>query len=518
MSAPENPAPALLCEGVSKRFGSNLALDGVNLRVAPGTIHALCGENGAGKSTLMNVVSGLLQADSGKVEIHGARAKFSSPLDAVAAGIGMVHQHFLLAEGLTVIENVELGRRGSPFGWRFKRREAEQALAVLSTETGLAVDPKARVADLPVGLRQRVEILKALSRGARILLLDEPTAVLAPPEVHTLFATLERLRASGRTIILITHKLAEVFALATEVTVLRRGKQVFADTLQGLTPAELAREMVGEAADIPAPVETVLGATVLEAAGLTAPGEHGTGLREATFTLRAGEILGVAGVEGNGQDELAGVLAGTHALKSGRIRFLEKDCAEVSVAGRVEAGLALIPSDRHHEGLVLDLSLAENLFLRGAAGAKGVEGAGAWPKRFTSAKDLNVVAASRLREFGVVPPEPALPAAALSGGNQQKVVIARELARSPKLLLACNPTRGLDVAAAAAVHARIVEAARKHGAAVLLISSDLDEVLHLSDSIAVLYAGRLKVLGSRGVERERVGRAMVGADLEPAPA
>jgi simple sugar transport system ATP-binding protein len=493
---------------VTKSFGSNRALDAADLSVSAGSIHALVGENGAGKSTLMNIVSGLLRPDSGSVEVSGNAVRFGSPLDAVAAGIGMVHQHFLLAEAFTVAENVALGRRASSFGLKFDSKRYEAEVEKLSAETGLAVDPRARVEDLSVGLRQRVEILKALARGARILLLDEPTAVLAPPEVQALFATLERLRAAGRTIVLITHKLDEVFALASDVTVLRRGKTVFAGPLKGMTAEELARKMVGEAREVISEGGTSDGEVMLEVKALNVSATSGTGLHDAAFALRAGEILGVAGVEGNGQDELAGAIAGTVAPAPGaQIRLAGADLLTMDIRQRSEAGIAFIPSDRQREGLVLEFSLAENLILREAFARPNPFGSGPLIDR----KRVAAMAGPRLSDYEVRPPEPDLPAGSLSGGNQQKVVIARELSRHPKVILACNPTRGLDVAAAASVHARLLDAARKDRAAVLLISSDLDEVLRLSDRVAVLYNGRLKDAGSRGVSKEEVGRAMVGA-------
>lgn len=504
-------APAIRCAGLSKRFGAVQALHAADLTVAAGSIHAVAGENGAGKSTLMNLISGLLRPDAGSLEVFGRPASFASPLDAVGSGIGMVHQHFLLAEALSVAENVALGRRASPGGWRFPRRQAEEDLERLSAESGLRVDPRARVSDLGVGMRQRVEILKALTRGARILLLDEPTAVLAPPEVDQLFRTLETLRAAGRTLVLITHKLDQVFALASAVTVLRGGRTVFEGPLQGLSSDELARMIVGEASSAAAAAPAVRpGAAVLEVRALRVPAEHGTGLHGASFTLHAGEILGVAGVEGNGQDELAGALAGTRRAAAGSsARLCGAELLTQSVRSRAAAGVASIPGDRQREGLVLELSLAENLHLREAYEAEhAAELGGAW--RLSPARMI-ARARGRLEAYGVTPPDPALPAGALSGGNQQKVIAARELSRGIKLVLASNPTRGLDVAAAAAVQRRLVAAAREAGAAVLLISSDLDEVLALSDRVGVLYGGTLTLLGSRGVSRDAVGAAMVGA-------
>ncbi len=500
-------APALVCTGITKRFGSNTALDDASLRVEVAQIHALVGENGAGKSTLLGIVSGLLQPDAGTCSVFGTTANFSSPLDAVAAGIGVVHQHFLLADALTVAENVALGIRASPLGLRFDRRTAEKHVAELAQQTGLAIDPAARVADLPVGLRQRVEILKALGRGAKILLLDEPTAVLAPPEVATLFETLRGLRAAGRTIVVVTHKLDEVFALASATTVLRRGKTVFSGMLSDLTPATLAEKMIGRALPTtPVATQSVSPNTapVLSVRNLRLPGV----LDIDQLEIRPGEILGIAGVEGNGQEELAAAIAGTlpHPLdSSAAIDMRSQPLAALSVKSRSDAGLAYIPSDRHHEGLVLDFSLSENLFARKQL-----------TRNFASVAILDHAAmtsrgAELLRDYGAVPPEPDLPARSLSGGNQQKVVIARELSCAPALIVACNPTRGLDVGATGDVHQRLLTAAREQQAGVLLISSDLDEILLLSDRVSVLYRGKIKEVGPRGVAKEAVGRAMVGA-------
>lgn len=482
---------ALHCERITKRFGSHTALRDASLQLRAGTIHALVGENGAGKSTLMNIVSGLLRADSGTIQIFGQNDVFSSPLDAVRAGIGMVHQHFLLAEALTVAENVALGLRESAAGWRLHRRGAEDRVAKLAAETGLQVDPKARVADLPVGLRQRVEILKALSRGARILLLDEPTAVLAPPEVETLFTTLRALRAAGRTIAIITHKLDEVFALASEATVLRRGETVFTGALSTVGPAELAEKMIGrtlaEKADIPPPPASTKNVLSLQNVRV------GVALNIAALTVAAGEIVGIAGVEGNGQQELADIVSGLLLPDSGTVSFEE---------GRER--VAVIPADRQREGLVLDFTLTENLVLRETP-ARRVAGFD-----WVNWSALESSSATVLQQFDVQPPNPALPAGALSGGNQQKVIAARELRREPRVILACNPARGLDVGAAAHIHRRLLDAARKNNAGVLLISSDLDEVLKLADRVCVLYRGKLETLGARGVSKDRIGQAMVG--------
>lgn len=510
-AAKQQSVAALVCTDIVKRFGTNVALNRASLRVNESEIHALVGENGAGKSTLIGVISGLLKPDSGEVEVRGTRAQFKSPLDAVAAGIGVVHQHFMLADALTVAENVALGARTSPLGWRFDRKTAEANVAELAAKTGLAINPAACVGDLPVGLRQRVEILKALSRGARILLLDEPTAVLAPPEVRALFETLRGLRASGRTIVVVTHKLDEVFALASSVTVLRRGATTHSGPLSDLTAATLAEKMIGRTlvsnAETDSPSKAANAEPVLSVRNVIIPGT----LKIERLDVHAGEIVGIAGVEGNGQEELAATIAGTLPYARSpqasppEILLRGKSLADASVRERSDAGLAYIPSDRQHEGLILDFTLSENLHSRAPItyGGAGVE--------ILNHSKMRTHCAELLTAYGAVPPEPALPARALSGGNQQKVVIARELSRSPALILACNPTRGLDVGAAADVYQRLRDAARAQHAGVLLISSDLDEVLQLADRVCVLYRGEIREVGPRGVTREEVGRAMVGA-------
>ena len=507
---------ALRCLQIDKSFGALKALEQASLTVAPGAIHALVGENGAGKSTLMNIVSGLLKPDAGSVEVEGKPVRFGSPLDSVSAGIGMVHQHFLLAEALTAAENVALGMRKSQGGLSFNRADAEAALEKLGHETGLHVNPRACVSDLSVGERQRVEILKALSRGAKILLLDEPTAVLAPPEVKTLFDTLHKLRDAGRTIVLITHKLDEVFALASSVTVLRRGRTVFEGALQGLTARELATHMIGsEPPALTVPAEPAA-SPVLKIENLSVSSVHGHGLEQAAFSVKAGEILGIAGVEGNGQEELAGALAGTLQPKSGSLGQLftdepsrPLDFFALSPAQRAAHGLAVIPADRQKEGLVLEFSLAENYFLREAVAVDSKIPSSTGP--FIRTACLEEAAREPLKSFDVYPPEPQRLAGQLSGGNQQKVIVARELQRVPRLIVAHNPTRGLDLGATAAVHRRLLDAAATHKAAVILISSDLDEILALSHTVHVLYGGRLHAVGTRGVTKEVVGRAMVGA-------
>ena len=504
---------SLRCSGIEKNFGSNRALAGANLLVREGSIHALLGENGAGKSTLNNIISGALKADAGRIEINGSEVQFATPREAAHAGIGVVHQHFLLAEALTVAENVALGMRRSTYGLSFDSSRAEAEVALLAERTGLHVDPRARVADLPVGMRQRVEILKALSRGAKILLLDEPTAVLAPAEIAKLFETLRGLRSAGRTIVIVTHKLDEVFALADDVTVLRKGATVCAAAIGAITQGELTRAMIGQnppkllnaatekAADISAKQKSS------ESYALQISGAQITGALEIPeLFVRAGEVVGIAGVEGNGQNELAGLISGTleGLPKIERLQLGALDLRPLSISERSAAGLATIPSDRHREGLVLEMTLAENLFLR----EPKVRSVAAVP--LLDFEAMNLSSAKLLSDYGANPAEPKLSAGALSGGNQQKAIAARELSRAPKLILACNPTRGLDIGATADIQNRLLTAARERGAGVLLISADLDEVLALSDRVLALYRGKLIEVGTRGVSREAVGRAMVG--------
>ncbi|HYF48824.1 MAG TPA: ATP-binding cassette domain-containing protein, partial [Planctomycetota bacterium] len=397
---------ALVATGIARSFVAVKALSRAELTVRSGSIHALVGENGAGKSTLISIISGLLRPDAGTLQVHGQRAEFRSPLDAVAAGIGTVHQHFMLAEALTVAENIALGMRRSAGGLNFRRREIEDEVARLSESTGLHVDPRSRVGDLAVGLRQRVEILKALSRGARILLLDEPTAVLAPPEIEKLFDNLRRMRDGGRTIVIVTHKLDEVTALASDVTVLRRGETVFAGPLAGMTPAQIAEKMIGREA----PRLAVAAPSIQQAQPPTLEIENLRGaVNVPRLRILGGEILGIAGVEGNGQQELAEAIIGTRTLSPGDVNVLSMGGSSIRAltpAQRAELGLACIPADRQREGLVLEFSLTENLHLR-APLQKGP---------LLDHARMKAHAAKLLPEYDVRPPDPELPAEALSGG------------------------------------------------------------------------------------------------------
>jgi ABC-type uncharacterized transport system ATPase subunit len=497
--------------GITKRFGSLVANDGISLSVAPGQVHALLGENGAGKSTLMNVLYGLLQPDEGEIYIDGTAARFHSPKDAIAAGIGMVHQHFMLVPPFTVAENVTLGieqvRPGGLLDAGRTRREVRE----LSREYGLDVDPDAIVEDLPVGIQQRVEIIKALVRNASVLVLDEPTAVLTPGETQELFRIIRQLRGGGTSIIFISHKLKEVQEIADTITVLRRGKVVGTAT-PPVTEAELAALMVGRDVQLrvdkaPAtPGEVTLAVSDLVVQDPT--GAH-TPVNGLSFDVRAGEILGIAGVQGNGQTELCEALMGLLPAAAGSVTLGGHDLTHASPRARLDAGIAYIPEDRKEDGLVGSFSVAENLVLNSYD-----------RKPFASGVRLNLAAiaknaALRIKEFDVRTGSAAAPASTLSGGNQQKVILARELGRDTKVLIASQPTRGLDVGSIEFVHRRIVEQ-RDAGIAVLIVSSELDEIYALADRIAVIYEGKITGFRAPDVPAAELGRLMAGGTDVPA--
>jgi len=479
------PVPAVSLRGITRRFGPVLANDDVSLDLAPGEIHALVGENGAGKTTLMRVLYGMIAPDAGVIEVEGRPARIQRPADAMRLGLGMVHQHFMLVDPLTVAENVTLGREPRLALGGFDRARAEGELRALAERYRLPVEPGARVASLPVGAQQRVEILKALHRGARVLILDEPTAVLTPQEVDELFVMLRRLCQQGVTIVLITHKLAEVKALAHRVTVMRAGRVVGGGTIDSLTIERIAELMVGR------PVATALtraerapGAPALEARGLFVRDDRGLeAVRGVSFTVHEGEIVGIAGVEGNGQHELVECLAGLRPAAGGEVR-IGGVRPRPNARAHLEAGLAHIPSDRLKRGLVPEMTLAENLIL----GLQHERALGPGP--FLDPAKLEARARGLLSEFDVRPAEPAYRAAQLSGGNQQKLIAARELSRGARAVLAAHPTRGVDLGAIAFLHARLL-AERDAGRGVLLVSSELSEILALSDRVLVLYEGRV---------------------------
>jgi general nucleoside transport system ATP-binding protein len=506
---------AVRLQGVVKRFGGVVANRDASLEVARGEIHALVGENGAGKSTLMRVLSGMYAPDGGTIEVNGKDVTGWKTPAAIAAGVGMVHQHFMLVPTLTVAENVVLGREPRQ-GWQVDVATAVREVDALCASCGLLVDPRATVADLSVGEAQRVEILKALYRGASILILDEPTAVLSPPEVQELWGVLRTLRANGGTVVLITHKLDEVIAISDTITVMRSGATVARFPTQGVTPRDIAKAMVGREValhlDARAPVREAapsagvpsVGAPVLRVANLTVRSDRGTNAVNAlSFDIRPGEILGIAGVEGNGQTELLEAIAGLRTAQSGTVALGERALSGLSVRDRADAGLSHIPEDRHRRGLVLDYSIADNLIL-GRQHHFATRGGLDWARIATHAAD-------QIRQFDIRPPMPSLAARALSGGNQQKIVIAREMGRPFSVLLAAQPTRGVDVGAIEFIHAQL-RAARDAGKGILLVSADLPEVLALSDRIAVMYGGRfVTVLPASQCSAELLGPYMTGA-------
>jgi len=490
--------------GITKRFGSLVANDGISLSVAPGQVHALLGENGAGKSTLMNVLYGLMQPDEGEILIDGKQARFHSPKDAIAAGIGMVHQHFMLVPVFTVAENVTLGIEQADRVGLLDRRRTRREVAELSHQYGLDVDPDALVEDLPVGIQQRVEIVKALVRQANVLILDEPTAVLTPAETEELFRIVRQLRDGGTSVIFISHKLREVQAIADTITVLRRGA-VVGQRAPDATAEDLASLMVGR--DVQLRVSKTPakpGATVLDVDKLTVAGDDGRiWVNGMSFQVRAGEILGIAGVQGNGQTELCEALMGLRPAAGGHVRLDGRDLTHATPRTRLASGVAYVPEDRTEDGLVGPFSIAENLILDMYNRPPFASGGNLQ----LSAIEKN--AEERIAEFDVRTPSAETPAGSLSGGNQQKVILARELSREHKLLIASQPTRGLDVGSIEFVHRRIVER-RDHGDAVLIVSSELDEIYALSDRIAVMYEGKITGFRDPDVPAAELGRLMAG--------
>ena len=520
-------APAVEATGIGKAFGPVQANRNASLIVQPGEIHALVGENGAGKSTLMKILAGLFPPDEGTVRISGRDVTGWSAAAAIRAGVGMVHQHFMLIPRLTVAENVVLGHELMR-GVVLDRERAEREVRELGTRTGLEVDPSRMVGELSVGEAQRVEIVKVLFRGARVLILDEPTAVLSPPEVTELWSVLRRLRDDGATIVLITHKLDEVMEVSDAITVMRGGQTV--DTLRttATSPAAIARAMVGRdvtlhadraresialagTASGQAAAAGTVARAMLEVRDLRiATTRQARAVDGVTFDVGAGEILGVAGVEGNGQTELIEAIAGLRAPVAGSIRVDGRDVTGLAVRDRADGGLSHIPEDRHRRGLVLDYSLADNLIL----GLQHRYARGAGLDRRAVLEN----ARKQIERFDVRPADPELPARSLSGGNQQKVVIAREMGRDFHVLLAAQPTRGVDVGAIEFIHDQLRQA-RASGKAVLLVSADLSEVLALSDRVAVMYGGRIVAILSRDeATAERIGGLMTGAGTAPAGA
>ncbi len=490
--------------GITKHYASVVANADVSLDLKTGEIHAVLGENGAGKSTLMKIIYGMEQPDSGHVEIDGKPLDLRSPRDAIDAGIGMVHQHFMLVDNLTVFENLIIGTRigGRVFlAWRGARAQ----LAELGRRYGIDVDLGLAVSHLSVGEQQRVEILKALVRGARILILDEPTAVLTPQEVTALAKTLRRLASEGHGILIVTHKLPEVMAMSDRVTVMRRGRVVGTWRTEETTEKELVEYMVGRSLEGILPrTARALGTPMLFLHDVRAPGDGGRiGLNGIDLEVAAGEILGIAGVEGNGQRELAEVITGLRHAQSGEIVLDGSAITNQATEDILYAGVAHIPEDRNREGLVMDFSIAENAILVNHDRAPMQQ------RGFINAREVSRFVDGLIRDFAIKCTGAQAQMRELSGGNQQKLVLGRELSRNPKLLVAMQPTRGLDVAAIEYVHKRLIDQAAA-GTAILLISSELDEILTLSDRIAVLRDGKIVgTLSRSAASAETIGPLML---------
>ena len=510
--APPALGPVLELRGITVRFGALTANEDVDLAVQRGEIVALLGENGAGKTTLMNVLFGLYRADAGTVRVNGVELVGHSPRDALAAGVGMVHQHFTLAGASSVLDNVILGTESL---WRpaSSRRAARAKLERLVADTGLAVPLDARVSELAVGERQRVEILKALYRDARVLVLDEPTAVLTPQEADDLFARLRALARDGLAVVVISHKLHEVLAVSDRVVVLRGGRVVGAAVTADVDRDALASMIVGRRVERPVAEPREPGEVLLAVDGVDVAGERGARkhLDGATLAVRAGEIVGVAGVSGNGQDVLAAVLSGLRGVDAGSVHLLGRRVDGTGARALTRLGMARVPEDRHRHGAVGELSLWENLLLDDVGSGEGWRAGGLLDRRAARARATRLVTEFDVRADGV-----ERPAALLSGGNLQKLILARNLSRRPRVILANQPARGLDEGAIAAVHALLI-AARDAGAGVLLISEDLDELLRLADTVVVMHEGRTsEALPAAGLDARELGLRMTGAPRDAA--
>lgn len=505
-------APILELKGITKRFPGVLANDHISLTLEQGEIHALLGENGAGKTTLMNILYGLYQPDEGQIIVREKPLTIHSPSDAISAGIGMVHQHFMLVPVFTVTENVMLGDESTKPGGFLDRKAAADRIRQISSQYGLAVDPESYIQDLPVGVQQRVEIIKLLYRNADILIFDEPTAVLTPQEADELFKIMDSLTNQGKSIIFITHKLREVLEVTDRITVIRRGKVIGTTTPAEADQEKLASMMVGRAVDLElerAPMKA--GEVVLKVEGLSVLDElKQVAVNKINFQVHAGEVLGVAGVQGNGQTELVEAVTGLRPVISGKMSLLGKDITKASPRQVTELGTAHVPEDRQRDGLVLSFPIYENLLLQTyylAPNSKGVNMD--WDLAVKNADTL-------IEQFDIRTPDAQTNAGALSGGNQQKVIVARELSRPIKLLVASQPTRGLDVGSIEYIHSQILRK-RDEGVGVLLVSTELDEILQLSDRIAVMYRGEIvAVVPSAEATKEYIGLLMAGIDPQEA--
>ncbi len=503
--------PVLELRKITKRFPGVLANDAVDFDLRAGEVHALLGENGAGKSTLMNIVYGLYHPDSGEILVNGKLVSITSPRHAIELGIGMVHQHFMLIPVMTVAENIVLATEPRKAGVLLDFEVARKRVQELEQRYGLMVNPDAKVESISVGQQQRVEILKALYRGAEIMILDEPTAVLTPQEAMELFEIIRSLQAQGKSIIFISHKLNEVLEIADRITVLRRGKRVDTIDAAGATEESLARMMVGR--EVLLRVDKQPGQPaepLLEVESLWVEDDRGLdAVKDVSFRVRAGEIVGLAGVDANGQSELIDAITGLRRLKEGRILVAGREFRNATAREMLDSGVGHIPEDRHRRGLVLDFSLAENIALHDYRKEPYEKWGWLFPGR--------LVARARrlLQEFDVRGGTPQTPARALSGGNQQKVVIAREVDRNPRVLVAAQPTRGLDVGAIEFVHRRLITE-RDEGRAILLVSLELEEILSLSDRILVIYEGAIVGEFPPTATEEELGFAMTGGRREAA--
>ncbi len=496
---------------IRKEFPGIVANDNITLQVKKGEIHALLGENGAGKSTLMNVLFGLYQPEKGEIKVKGKAVKITNPNIANDLGIGMVHQHFMLVQNFTVTENIILGNEPTKAG-KINIAKAAKEIEALSNQYGLSVDPYAKIEDISVGMQQRVEILKTLYRGAEILIFDEPTAALTPQEITELIEIMKRLIKEGKSIILITHKLKEIMAVCDRCTIIRKGVGIGTVTVSETNPDELASLMVGrevhfktekKTAEPKDAVLTIDGLVVEDARGVAA-------VNDLSLTVRAGEIVGIAGVDGNGQTELIEALTGLTKIKSGFIKLNESDLTKLSARKITESGVGHIPQDRHKHGLVLDYTIGENIALqtyyKEPMSKRGILN---YKEIYRKAKEL-------IAEYDVRTPSEYTQARALSGGNQQKAIIAREVDRSPELLIAAQPTRGLDVGAIEFIHRKLIEE-RDKGRAVLLVSLELDEVMNLSDRIAVIYEGKIvDIVNPNETNEQELGLLMAGGKREKA--
>ena len=494
---------------ITKKFGDFVANDKINLQLRKGEIHALLGENGAGKSTLMNMLAGLLEPTSGDIVVNGKTVNLDSPSKAASLGIGMVHQHFMLVEAFTVVENIILGSETTKHGV-LDLKKASQDILDLSKKYGLAVDPNAKVEDISVGAQQRVEILKTLYRGADILIFDEPTAVLTPAEIEELMTIMKNLANEGKSIILITHKLDEIRAVSDRVTVIRRGKSIETVEIGGATNQDLAEMMVGRSVSFKTekgpsePKEVVLSIenlVVNENRGVPA-------VKNLSLELRAGEVVGIAGIDGNGQSELIQAITGLRKVKSGSIKIKGKDVVGLRPRQITEMNVGHVPEDRHRDGLVLDMMISENIALqtyyKEPLSKNGILN---YPNITSYAKKL-------MEEFDVRAASEVVPSKALSGGNQQKAIIAREIDRDPDLLIVSQPTRGLDVGAIEYIHKRLIQE-RDNGKAVLVVSFELDEILNVSDRIAVIHDGKIQgIVTPETTNKQELGILMAGGQVK----